>query len=140
MSLNRVWSRKTFPAGEIIFRQGERGTTAYLVEEGQVDLYLGEGSSRCDLDSVGPNGLFGELALVDKGERSATAVAVADTTCLLLNEADLDRVLEKADPFLRNMMDVLSARLRANNAKVQEGAMSALYAIERDGLAARRAA
>ncbi|MEM6492718.1 MAG: cyclic nucleotide-binding domain-containing protein [Pseudomonadota bacterium] len=140
MSQLRVFSRKTFNAGETIFRQGERASTAYLVEAGQVDLYLGEGAARCDLESVGPNGLFGELALVDKGERSATAVAAEETTCLVLHEADLDRVMEKVDPFLRNMMQVLSARLRANNNIVEKGAMSALYAIERDELASRNAA
>lgn len=140
MTQNRIWSRKRFAAGETIFRQGEQGTSAYLIEDGRVELYLGQGETRCDLEPVGPNGLFGELALIDKGERSATAVAAEDTICLVLREADLDRVIEKADPFLRNMMDVLSARLRANNDKVQAGAMASLYAIERQEMAARNAA
>lgn len=140
MTQDRIWSRKRFSAGETIFRQGEHGTAAYLIEDGRVDLFLGEGAARCDLDTVGPNGLFGELALIDKGERSATAVAAEDTTCLVLREADLDRVIEKADPFLRNMMDVLSARLRANNEKVQAGAMAGLYAVERREMASREAA
>lgn len=139
MAQGRFFSRKIFNAGETIFRQGDRGSSAYLVEAGQVDLYLGEGDARCDLESVGPNGLFGELALVDKRERSATAVAAVDTTCLVLNEDDLDRVLDRADPFLRNMMQVLSARLRANNDRVEKNAMSALYEIERDEMARRAA-
>ena len=67
-------------------------------------------------------------------------MAAEDTTCLVLREADLDRVIEKADPFLRNMMDVLSARLRANNEKVQAGAMAGLYAVERREMASREAA
>ena len=112
---DRIWSRKSFPKGTVIFRQGDAASTAYLIEEGEVELFVGDNDDRYVLDTLGPNGLFGELALIDKGLRSATAVAKSELTCLILHEQDLDRVLDRADPFLLKLMRVLSKRVRSTN-------------------------
>lgn len=116
--MDRFQSRKTFPAGATIFSEGDYGRSAYLVERGQVAIYRGRGTGRCALDTLGPNALFGEMALVDKGQRSATATAVEDTVCLVLSEEDLERALERADPFLRTLCLVLSKRLRSSNDRI----------------------
>lgn len=116
--MDRFNSRKTFPAGSTIFSEGDFGRSAYLVEQGRVEIYRGNGAGRCSLDTLGPSELFGEMALVDKGKRSATAAALEDTVCLVLSEADLDQALDRADPFLRNLCLVLSKRLRASNNKI----------------------
>ncbi len=58
-------------AGETIFREGDERDYMYAVVEGEVDLsFAGKG-----LDTVGPGGLFGEMALIGKAPRIATAVA-----------------------------------------------------------------
>lgn len=116
--MDRSHSRKTFPAGSTIFSEGDYGRSAYLVEQGRVEIYRGRGAARCALDTLGPNELFGEMALVDKGKRSATATALEDTVCVVLSEDDLDRALDRADPFLRNLCLVLSKRLRSSNEKI----------------------
>lgn len=129
MSFARVWSRKTFSAGAPIFREGDHGRTAYLIEAGRVELFIGDGADRRDLGVLGPSELFGEMALVDKGRRSASARALEDTVCVVLQEQDLDRALERADPFLRNLALVLSRRLRESNRKIdRDGAFPGLAA------------
>ena len=128
MTNSRVMNRKTFPAGSQIFREGDHGRTAYLVERGQVQLYIGDGGARCELGVLGPSELFGEMALVDKGRRSASARAVEDTVCYVLQEQDLDKALERADPFLRNLALVLSKRLRNSNGKLQASSEAAFFA------------
>lgn len=65
-----------YSAGEIIFRQGYPGDTAYVVVEGQVEIYREENDgSETQLALLGPDQLFGEMAPMDESPRSASARA-----------------------------------------------------------------
>ena len=60
-----------FAPGAVILRQGEPGTTAYVVVDGMVDVFVGE----TRVATVGPGGLVGELAVITGEPRNATVVA-----------------------------------------------------------------
>ena len=61
----------TFPAGTAIFNEGDTGHTMYVVVEGEVDLLV-KGKL---VESLGPGGVLGAMALLDKVPRRASAVA-----------------------------------------------------------------
>ena len=65
-------------AGKIIVREGRRGVVLYVVLEGRVAIRIGDAV----VEKAGPGGIFGELSLVARTPRLATAVA--DTDCVLL--------------------------------------------------------
>jgi CRP-like cAMP-binding protein len=71
-------ARFSHEAGKIIMREGQRGVALYVVLEGRVAIRIGDTL----VEKAGPGSIFGELSLVDRTPRLATAVA--DTDCVLL--------------------------------------------------------
>ena len=71
-----------FKKGEIIFCEGDHGELAYAVKDGEVVIKIGEQI----IDHVLPGGIFGEMALIDKGPRSASVVATTDCQLVPLTE------------------------------------------------------
>jgi CRP-like cAMP-binding protein len=77
-------------AGEVIFGEGEPAASCLVVAEGTVDISLGGTRATTRLATLGPGKVVGELALVDRGLRSATCAAHDDAVLLELRQADLE--------------------------------------------------
>lgn len=121
------WQRRQLNAGEIVFREGDVGREVYLVLRGSMRVagnvavehkrHIHPGI--CDL----PQGtLFGELALFDRGPRSASVSAVVDSELAVI---DGDRLLAffDANPdlgylILRELLTAVVGRMRATNKKL----------------------
>jgi CRP/FNR family transcriptional regulator, cyclic AMP receptor protein len=73
---------REFKAGEVIFKQGDDALELFIVQSGEVEIRLG---SRL-LETVSQYGIFGEMALIDSGPRSATAVAATDVKVVPIAE------------------------------------------------------
>jgi len=71
----------TFKSGDRIFSQGDRSDGAYLVLAGSVEIAADQEGQSFTLAEIGPGSMFGEMGLLDDAPRSATAVAVTDTSC-----------------------------------------------------------
>jgi CRP-like cAMP-binding protein len=115
--------RRHYAKGQIIFVQGDPGTTLYLIESGRVKIVLTspEGKERV-LAILGPHDFFGELALLDGEPRSADAVAQEACQLWLLQRADFLRYLETRPQVATMLLAALSRRLRRTNQVVQEAA------------------
>lgn len=101
----------TFKANEVIFNEGDLGSVMYIVVSGEVELRAGTKY----LSTVKENEIFGEMVLLDSRERSATAVAIVDTT---LAQVTKERFLDclKEDPsFALKVMGTLAGRLRVES-------------------------
>jgi len=100
---------KTFAAGDVIFAEGQPGDDMYIVLEGQVAIQQGERL----LALVGPDEVIGELALIDRGPRSASAIA--RTACVLapISERQFLFMVQQTPFFALQVMRVLAERLRA---------------------------
>lgn len=105
--------REMFPAGEVIFDEGEGGDVAYIVQSGMVEISKTHGSREMVLGHIRPGGIFGELALVDDGPRMARAVAIDDTVCTKVSKRDLKARLATADPFVEALLAILVSDLRS---------------------------
>ncbi|HTO70873.1 MAG TPA: cyclic nucleotide-binding domain-containing protein [Myxococcota bacterium] len=103
-----VENPKRYAAGEVIFREGEPGECMYAVVEGEVEVRCGERL----IERTGEGGVVGELALIDRGPRSATAVAA--TPCLLapVDDKQFQYLVQQAPFFALQVMRVLAERLR----------------------------
>ena len=118
----KSFERKQFLPGEIILQEGTIGTRAYLVESGAVEISRGHGERKRVLGRVGPGGIFGELALIDGGNRSADAKATAETICLVIPQDVFKDKLEKTDPFIRALIRIMCRNIRNMTEKLVEGA------------------
>ncbi|HVH41748.1 MAG TPA: protein kinase [Labilithrix sp.] len=85
--------RKTFSAGEIIFREGDKGDAAYMIVTGRCRAFRTVGDVEETLATMEPGDAFGEMALILFEPRSASVVAVDDVTVLVLDQATMNEGL-----------------------------------------------
>ena len=100
-----------FQQGEVIFRQGDPGSEAYLLEEGSVRLVKkvrGEGRS---LSVLKPGELFGESALVPSTPRPTTAVALSYGLARVIDPRILPRLLARDPAAAARMVEQLALRV-----------------------------
>ena len=96
------------PAGTVIFDEGAMGDEMFGVITGKVELRVEDGRSFI----IGPDDTFGEMALVDSTYRSATAVAVEDTTLAVIDKKTFLFLVGMTPTFALQVMSSLSDRLR----------------------------
>ena len=101
---------KEVAAGEVIFRAGDPADCFYVVGKGSVLIHDGAR----EIETVGEGGIFGELALVDGGPRSATATAVGGATVVSIDERRFQRCVMQTPYFAQAVMRVMAERLRRN--------------------------
>ena len=97
-----------FAAGDVIFRMGEPGDVMYVVKSGKVDIV----SCGALIDTVGPGGIIGEMALIGGEPRSATALARTDCVLTPIDERRFESLVQQAPYFAVMVMRVLVDRLR----------------------------
>jgi len=101
--------RETYPAGDIIFKEGDPGDSAYLVEEGCVEVNV----SSTQQSQIGKGELFGEIALIDQKPRTATVRAIEDTVLIPIPRQLVKELLEKTDPVVRHLLLTILERYRS---------------------------
>ncbi len=112
--------RRSFAADQTIFYQGDPGNVAYIIESGQVRIYLhGEEGQEVSVIIYGPGDIFGEMSLLDRQPRSATAIAMEDTVLLAISADDFYRHLRQSHQLALNLMLALSTRLRETTESVE---------------------
>jgi CRP-like cAMP-binding protein len=117
-----------FASGREIFARGDPGRDIYLVLEGRVRLSVLTAEGReLSFTHAGPGDIFGEIAALDGGVRTAGATAVAATRAMALGAVGLRRLLEDHPSVARAAIAFLCARLRAADQQLE---VIALYPIE----------
>jgi CRP-like cAMP-binding protein len=103
---------RRFDAGDVIFREGELGAEAYLIEEGRVRLIKKVRSVERSLMVLKQGDLIGESALLAGGVRSSTAIALSPTLALALDQATLQNLLDRHPAVALRILKQLVVRLR----------------------------
>lgn len=108
---------KTYCESEVVFRQDVPGKEMYIISSGKIDILLeGTEGEATLLTTLGPGEFFGEMALVDGGPRSASAVAVENGTRLLvLDRASLIELFGQQPEIGFSIIQTLCRRLRDTN-------------------------
>jgi diguanylate cyclase len=104
--------RRTLKTGEVLFQEGDPGDCAYAIEAGQLEVHRGRGRRRKVLALLGPGEVVGEMAVIDDGPRTATAVARKPTRLRLITREHLQGKLDSADPLVRVLLRVVLKRYR----------------------------
>ena len=98
-------------AGGIIFREGDEATELFVIKSGKVRIQLDNRT----LTELGPDSIFGEMALIDNEPRSATAIAVTDVELVPVGEKQFLFLVSQTPYVALKVMRVLVQRLRATN-------------------------
>lgn len=112
MSGNGAPERRIIAKGTVIFREGDRGEEAYLVQKGAVRIFKTVHGKRVILGQCKPFQVFGELALLDDAPRMAAAEASEDTTVLVLSKSNIRDMMDSAAPGLATLVQSLIGTMR----------------------------
>lgn len=102
---------RTFEAGEKIFLEDDIGEALYVVRSGRVDVI----TYGTVLENVRAGGIFGEMALIDEGPRSAAAIAAEATEVAAIDKPTFLALIREQPEFALRVMRLLTARLRRMN-------------------------
>src|SRR5256885_16078889 len=112
-----------YPAGETIFNEHDRGDSLYVVETGSVRIWVvDEDVSEVTLAELKPGDFFGELAVLDRGERSSSATAITDTHLHRLSSDDFQKFLLEHPDASIDVICEIAARVRQTNQLVSQRA------------------
>lgn len=108
-----IIERKVYAEGDVVFKQGASGRTAFIVQKGSVDIiHTKPDGTDTRLANIGVGAIFGEMALIDDNPRMASARAAEATTVIVVTEQMFRHKLEHADPFIRGLMHILADTIR----------------------------
>lgn len=106
--------------GETIFKEGDDGDCMYVIVEGQVQIVRDSGSSPVVLATLGEGAFFGEMAILHRTTRTATAVAVTDVELMTVQGPDLVHLLAKRPELGARMIHTLTRRLEHTTNQVMD--------------------
>jgi CRP/FNR family cyclic AMP-dependent transcriptional regulator len=112
---------KKYPAGEIIFREGDPGKALFIVLDGKISIARPADGPEKPLALLGPGAYFGELALIDDQPRFAGARADEDSLLLILYKSHFDDLIEGqkalAIQVMENLLKTLASYVRAEQSR-----------------------
>jgi len=111
---------RDFPAGAVIFEEGDPGSRLYVIQSGQVRIVKRNGRRQVTLAQLGPGEFFGEMALLDHQPRSAAALVDEAARVLELDEAAFERLVTERGEVALRILRRLSRRLRESNRQVRD--------------------
>lgn len=104
--------------GEVLFREGDIGEEMYFIRKGKIKISKGEEEQEKVLAILKEGEFFGEMSLIDRSPRSATATAIEDTELLLIDkETFLQKINET--PLIAYVVETLIKRLRICDEKLK---------------------
>ncbi len=125
-TLRESVGEQAFSAGDYLCRQGDPGDCIFIIEKGSAEISINiPGLNRTKrLATLGDGAIFGEMALLDQGKRSADVQAREDLRCYQISSAAFER-LKKDHPHIALMIldrlsKILVARLRLANETIGE--------------------
>src|SRR5882762_2846886 len=112
-----------YKAGETIFNEHDRGDALYILEEGSVRIWVYDDDVKeVTLTELKPGDFFGELAVLDRGERSSSATALTDIHLHRLSSDDFQQFLIDHPDASIDVICEIAARMRQTNLLVTQRA------------------
>ena len=106
--LAAITDEAVLETGQVLCRQGEVATAAYVIDDGEANVKIGTHF----IGTVGPGEIVGEMGLLDYRPRSATVVARSPMKVYVIDARRFESVLENAPTLSRSLLRELSGRIR----------------------------
>ncbi|HUE99338.1 MAG TPA: Crp/Fnr family transcriptional regulator [Anaerolineales bacterium] len=125
--------RRVFEAGRNVMTIEQPGEAGYIILHGTVKIHIEQGKRDVILAILGSGDMLGEMSLIDSVGRSASAVTLENTLMLWMDKVTFNYMLDNFTPVARNLVKILSARVRLSDQLIQ-----ALATLEVNGRVARQ--
>lgn len=113
MNIADALKTQVFEDGQQILKQGDEGNEMYFVENGKVRIAMKKGNEEQQLTVLEQGGYFGELALLTKHPRAASAYAVGRTKVAVLDVGSFERLLGPCKDLLQRNIDDYETKLKS---------------------------
>ena len=107
-----ILDKKFIPKGDAIFRDGDPGEAAYLIESGTMGIFKTVEGEEIQLATMSDGELLGEMAIIDGFARMAHAIALEDSVVVTIPRAGIDAMLAKQNPLIKTLIQILVDNLR----------------------------
>src|ERR1700704_2927541 len=113
VALAKVVDELKVPAGHTLFQAGDPGDSLFIVRQGQIELFIKDtAGQKIVLHTAEAGDMFGELAMLDSGARTATALALTEADVLVLDRDDLVLLFQRKPEAALHMLGALSGLTR----------------------------
>ncbi|MGC8780400.1 MAG: Crp/Fnr family transcriptional regulator [Anaerolineae bacterium] len=127
--LERVTTLTNVPRGRVFYRPEDPGERLFLLQEGRVQLYrISPEGKKLVIATLGPGALFGEMALLGQQMHNAFAEAIEDCAIMVLNRADLERLILNTPIIGRRILALTHKRLSDAEARLEDMAFKGIPA------------
>ena len=120
--------RRAFPAGTNVLMAEQPGEAVYIILHGTVKIHVEQGDGGDVILSIlGAGDLLGEMSLIDSIGRSASAVTLENSLMLWMDKQTFNQLLDEFPAVARNLVRILSARVRLSDELIQALATLDVY-------------
>ncbi len=121
-------SRRAFPKNTVVIHEKDPADALFIIETGKVKVYCSDKNGKeFIMNTQGKGDYFGELALLDDSDRSASVRTVEKSTFCIVHKDDFARVLDEHPTIARKLVRNLAARVRKLTADVKSLALQDVY-------------
>ncbi|UCH39116.1 MAG: EAL domain-containing protein [Gammaproteobacteria bacterium] len=110
--------KTTFDTDEYIFKEGDPGDCAYIIESGMVEVVLDKDGRKLVMATLTKGDIVGEMAIIDRLPRTASARAIVPTEVTAIPLDYVSQKIEQSDPTVRMFLRLTMARYRDLNARL----------------------
>lgn len=111
---------RSYKPGEIVFSEGDSGEFMFIIQAGRVEISKNMDGHKHVLSVLSKGEFFGEMAIVTRVKRTATAKAVDDVQLLTFDRGDFQGMIEKNSKIGLSVIDKLCRRLQHSNDQIQQ--------------------
>lgn len=111
--------RRVFTSGTNVMTVEQPGEAVYVILHGTAKIYIEQGGRDVILSVLGSGDLLGEMSLIDSVGRSASVVTLENSLMLWMDRATFNYLLDNFPPVARNLVKILSARVRLSDQVIQ---------------------
>ena len=115
-----VFYSTIFDAGEVLVVEGEKGSTAYLIEEGEVEVLIQKNEGLIPISTIKQGHMIGEVAMVTNEVRTASLVAKTPTCCISFDRREFMKLMYQQPHRSMDIFKIFSKRLSESNRRLAE--------------------
>ena len=108
-------NREKFDGHSIVFRAGDNGDAAYVIESGCVEVLVQQNGVEKRVAVLSKDAMIGEIALLDGKPRTATVRTLVPTVLMRIDRAHIQELLNRTDPVIQYLLKLLLERFRSSN-------------------------
>lgn len=120
LRFQEVFYNIIFEPGEILIVQGEKGSTAYLIENGEVEILIKPGDEIVPISTISKGSLIGEIAMITSEVRTASIMAKETTSCIAFDREEFIEIMYEHPNRVLDIFKIFSKRLDSSNKKIAE--------------------